>query len=547
MGNRPQRQTDWRAIRHLIETHLSSPEGLGVKVQIHGEIRAFPEGLDHDSYHFFVDVVQTGVPDIEEGFFLRLPKASTADRSRPQQVRILEREARTLDAIAAQDWELAAPRPVCRLRGEPGFIETAVPGISVQAFRNTPRAADGIELIGRAAAAVHRLPVKAFAHLEPVPDAAAHVMLELGKAIGDGSALAVYPEARAARAWVVAHLPQGRPAVVLHGDLLPQNLLCDVMGNARLGLIDWEYAQIGDPAYDLAIVTRGSRKILGLGDGLRLLLDAYVAAGGMPLTPTDVQVHEVILMLSWLVQSCRPGRREGHAPEHYADLLSGLLRRGPQQGRRPSAEVSVTQPADRTADAALAAPVPALVQPPPAGRPAAPEPLRECVPASPDPSAPSGPPRQVTIYTDGAAHPNPGRGGYGVVLLYEGHRKELSGGYRRTTNNRMEILAAIRGLEALREPCRVTLYTDSQYVANAMTRGWVQRWRRNRWLRGPDEAAKNPDLWEQLYQLCQAHQVAFTWVRGHAASRENNRCDALATEARHRPDLAPDPGYENES
>ena len=154
---------------------------------------------------------------------------------------------------------------------------------------------------------------------------------------------------------------------------------------------------------------------------------------------------------------------------------------------------------------------------------------------------------QVTIYTDGGASPNPGKGGYGVVLLYGKHRKELSAGFQRTTNNRMEILAAIAGLEVLREPCQVTLYSDSQYLVNAMTKGWVERWRRKGWMRTKKDAAKNPDLWDRLYLLCQRHTVSFKWVRGHASNVENNHCDRLATQARKLPDLAPDTGFEEDS
>ena len=154
------------------------------------------------------------------------------------------------------------------------------------------------------------------------------------------------------------------------------------------------------------------------------------------------------------------------------------------------------------------------------------------------------PPERVTIYTDGGAQPNPGRGGYGVVLLYGDRRRELSGGYRRTTNNRMEILAAIRGLEALKRRCSVTLFSDSQYLVKAMTRGWAERWRRNRWMRTAKEPAKNPDLWERLLDLCRNHRVRFQWVRGHSTTEENNRCDALATAARRKTDLPPDPGFD---
>jgi len=149
----------------------------------------------------------------------------------------------------------------------------------------------------------------------------------------------------------------------------------------------------------------------------------------------------------------------------------------------------------------------------------------------------------VKIYTDGAAHPNPGAGGYGAVLLWNGKRKELSGGFRRTTNNRMEILAAIRGLEALKCPCVVTLYTDSQYLANAITKGWARRWQRNGWMRNREEPALNSDLWEQLLSLCEVHSVRFEWVRGHVGNRENERCDALARKARSRRNLPPDPAF----
>ncbi len=158
-------------------------------------------------------------------------------------------------------------------------------------------------------------------------------------------------------------------------------------------------------------------------------------------------------------------------------------------------------------------------------------------------SQPTAPRKQVTIYTDGGCLGNPGPGGYGVVLLYKGSRKELSGGYRLTTNNRMELMAAIKGLEALKEPCAVTLYTDSRYLADAMTKGWARRWQANGWRRNRKEKALNPDLWERLLALCGRHEVRFVWVKGHAGVRENERCDELSQKAARRPDLPADPGY----
>jgi ribonuclease HI len=161
------------------------------------------------------------------------------------------------------------------------------------------------------------------------------------------------------------------------------------------------------------------------------------------------------------------------------------------------------------------------------------------------PSRDSIPPlKHVTIYTDGACLGNPGRGGYGVVLLYDDRRKELSGGFRRTTNNRMELLAVIMGLRALREPCIASVFSDSQYVVKAMQEGWPQRWSRNGWKRGRNENAINPDLWQELLDLCAKHTVDFSWVRGHRGNVENERCDRLATQAANQPDLPPDLGYE---
>jgi len=154
--------------------------------------------------------------------------------------------------------------------------------------------------------------------------------------------------------------------------------------------------------------------------------------------------------------------------------------------------------------------------------------------------------KHVTLYTDGGCINNPGPGGYGVVLLYNSHRKELSGGYRLTTNNRMEILAAISGLAVLKEPCRVTLCSDSQYLVNAIEQGWARRWQANGWMRNKKEKAVNPDLWEQLLQLCEIHTVKFEWLRGHAGHAENERCDELATAAARGSDLGVDEGYEKD-
>ena len=139
--------------------------------------------------------------------------------------------------------------------------------------------------------------------------------------------------------------------------------------------------------------------------------------------------------------------------------------------------------------------------------------------------------KTVDIFTDGACSGNPGPGGWGAVLRYNGHEKELSGGEAETTNNRMELCAVIFALEALREPCEVNLYSDSQYVCNALTQGWAKKWRANGWMRNKKEKALNPDLWERLLVLCEKHTVHVNWVKGHAGHPENERCDRLAVAA----------------
>jgi len=151
----------------------------------------------------------------------------------------------------------------------------------------------------------------------------------------------------------------------------------------------------------------------------------------------------------------------------------------------------------------------------------------------------------VEIYTDGGCEPNPGPGGYGVVLVHPKKRAEASGGFRKTTNNRMEIFAAIAGLEMLKQPCHVTIYSDSRYVVDAMMAGWVAAWKRKQWWRTRTERPENVDLWQRLDALCQMHQVEFRWLRGHAGHLENERCDRLAMAALRQTNLPVDHGYEN--
>ncbi len=155
---------------------------------------------------------------------------------------------------------------------------------------------------------------------------------------------------------------------------------------------------------------------------------------------------------------------------------------------------------------------------------------------------------EVSIYTDGGALNNPGPGGYGVVQLYNGERKELSGGFRLTTNNRMELMACIVALRELEYRQKtVTIYSDSKYVVNGISKGWAKNWRRNGWIKSDKKPAINPDLWAELLDLSEEVKVSFKWVKGHAGNPLNERCDELAVSTARRNDLPIDEGYQKET
>ncbi len=150
--------------------------------------------------------------------------------------------------------------------------------------------------------------------------------------------------------------------------------------------------------------------------------------------------------------------------------------------------------------------------------------------------------QEVEIYTDGSCLGNPGPGGWAAILRCGGHEKEISGGYRHTTNNRMEILAVVSALATLNKSCQVTVCTDSQYVAKAIQDGWLAKWQKNGWKTAAKQPVKNRDLWEEFAAALQKHTVQFKWLKGHAGHAENERCDELARAQASRKDLPPDPG-----
>lgn len=151
--------------------------------------------------------------------------------------------------------------------------------------------------------------------------------------------------------------------------------------------------------------------------------------------------------------------------------------------------------------------------------------------------------KSVTLYSDGACSPNPGPGGWGSILEYKGTTKEFSRGYADTTNNRMELCGVIEPLRLLKEPCEVTIHSDSKYVVNAVEKGWLRKWRKNGWETSSKTTVKNKDLWELLVELQEVHQLKFCWIRGHNDHPENERCDVLAVDARLGSNLEIDEGY----
>ncbi len=151
--------------------------------------------------------------------------------------------------------------------------------------------------------------------------------------------------------------------------------------------------------------------------------------------------------------------------------------------------------------------------------------------------------KEVTIYTDGACSGNPGKGGFGVILSYMGQFKEISKGFECTTNNRMELLAAIEGLSALKEPCKVKLWSDSKYLIDAVNKNWIDSWQKKGWVNSKKEKVKNRELFERLIELMNIHDIEFCWVKGHDGNPQNERCDFLATSAAKGENLLEDTEY----
>jgi len=329
---RRRRRLNYDHLRYLIQHSLDDCPEFGGRVEVAGKINRIAEGIWHDNYWFRVQGRNLPAARSDQAFILRLLERRYDWQQGPEPRERLVREAESLRVLAQLDFSHPTPEFTCFVRDDEseiiGMIETALPGVSLDGRKE--RAA--VRLIGRAAAAVHRMPIERFAHLPTSDDRAHHVKARIAEL--DDALFAEFPLAREVRGWIEAHLPSGDRRSLLHGDLLPQNLLCDcwepVREDAVVGVIDWEMASIGDPAYDLAIVSRGNRKILGVQRGLEILVEAYLESGGKPISVTDVHVHELLLVLHWLAESWREHQEPGaggHAPDFYETKLRSLFRR----------------------------------------------------------------------------------------------------------------------------------------------------------------------------------------------------------------------------
>jgi aminoglycoside phosphotransferase (APT) family kinase protein len=322
--DRQSHRRSYGGLKQLIQRSLEGCPDFGSRIEIDGKLNRIPAGLWHENYWFRIHVRPNA-------YILRLLAESEDWQQGPERHDRLIREAETLQALEKSDFGHPTPNFVCFVRdveSEPiGMIETGLPGYSLHGHgdRSTLR------IVSRVAANVHRLGIQQFPHL-PSSSRTEHVMSRLAELEDD--LFAEFPFAREVHDWIVAQVPSGHRSCVLHGDLLPQNLLYDwptVCHEAPLvGVVDWEMARVGDPAYDLAIVSRGNRKVCGVKDGLEVLVEEYLESGGQPVSLTEIHVHELILVLRWLDEAWREYQKpvkRGHGPDFYEDKLQSLFRR----------------------------------------------------------------------------------------------------------------------------------------------------------------------------------------------------------------------------
>jgi aminoglycoside phosphotransferase (APT) family kinase protein len=315
-------RTDWGGFCRLIESTLREVPDFGPKVRVEGRLRASYEGLCHDNYLF-----EAGGRELVLRLGKRFDSLLTAKETRER----MSREVETLRCLARCAFPFSVPELISTVKDERGviigMIESSVDGIPLSKFQHGVAGGSRLEMIADVVARVHRLPASQFGHLPLCDDSVSHVE----EALAEVAAIAyeAWPIANVVRDWIRAHLAK-RPAVVLHGDLLPQNVFWDFHESEGLSVIDWECARMGDPAYDLAIVTRGARQPQKESRGRERFLGRYNEISGAALPMSAVQIHELIMQLRWLGEAAEQemaGKVEGHGPLHYAQNLGAMIRR----------------------------------------------------------------------------------------------------------------------------------------------------------------------------------------------------------------------------
>jgi aminoglycoside phosphotransferase (APT) family kinase protein len=300
---------------------------------VDGKIEWIESGLYHDNYRFWIIGIDLHKGWEEKPLLLRLSSQKRPLRSRDEAGNYLNRETKTLQRLQDAGFRFETPELICKVKDDSehliGLIETWVRGIPLTLYKGSIYQDRIIPTIAECAVSVHQLETKKFGHLQAFENSKAHILRLLGSLSPE--LFKEFSAALRAKEWILSRLPESRPSVMLHGDLLPQNIMCyEIRDEWKVALIDWEFATIGDPAYDLAIVTRGDRKLMGINNGLNILLDNYRKAGGAELSAVDVHIHELLLFLNWLWDSAeteKNGRHRGHGPDHYAQRTESLLRR----------------------------------------------------------------------------------------------------------------------------------------------------------------------------------------------------------------------------
>jgi aminoglycoside phosphotransferase (APT) family kinase protein len=315
--------THWSWLRWLIESNLRQQLGFERNFRLEEKLRSLGTGLYHHNYLF-----EAG----GKSLVLRIGKVERGLRTKREMVTSLRKEAKTLRVLRSRDLPFAVPELLCLVNDESGeivgLIESAVSGIPLTLLVKGREPDEPLKIIARVAAEVHALSKSEFSHLANHTDSQTHLMTRLNDL--PGSLFEEFTEAAIARDWILSQVPDNRSSTLLHGDLLPQNLFYDYSENDQAAVIDWECVQIGDPAYDLAIVTRGMRKPLGVPAGLHKLVQFYNEVGQQKISANAVMAHEILLHLNWLAEAAKAramNRFGGHGPEHYAAGLGGLLRR----------------------------------------------------------------------------------------------------------------------------------------------------------------------------------------------------------------------------